>query len=83
MSEESRSEQQWNRAYLALAVQRITSEYHSGGASKGYAKGSQAARILERLGFRDGSGNAWDFEEVRSYAAAYLWKHRREIVARW
>lgn len=83
MSEYERSEQQLNRAYMALAVQRIASEYHSGQWSKGYAKGCQASRILRRLGFRDGSGNAWEFEEVRSLAAAYLWRHRREIVATW
>jgi hypothetical protein len=83
MNEDARIEQQWNRAFLALAVRKIASERHSGGASKGYAKLNQAYRVLERLGFHEGTGNAEDYEEVRSIAAAFLWAHRREIVRHW
>ncbi len=83
MTEDARAEQNWNRAFLALAVRKIASERHSGGSSKGYAKLSQAYRVLDRLGFREGAGNAEDYEEVRNIAAAYLWAHRREIARSW
>lgn len=83
MTEDARSEQNWNRAFLALAVRKIASGRHSGQWSKGYRKYCQAMRILDRLGFREGAGNAEDYEEVRSIAASYLWAHRREIARNW
>lgn len=83
MTTEARSEQNWTRAFLALAVRKIASERHSGQWSIGYRKYCQATRILDRLGFREGAGNAEDYEEVRSIAAAYLWAHRREIARNW
>jgi len=82
MTEEERSEQQWNRAILALAYWRLGGEYHSGGSSLGYRKLSQASRILGRLEFGwGGSPENWD--SVRDTAAAILRKRRRYIMANW
>lgn len=83
MTEHERSEQQWRRAELALAVESISASYHSGQWSEGYRKGCQASRILDALEFRHGAGNPWDWPEVRSIAAAYLWKHRRAVAREW
>ena len=83
MDPETRSEQEWNRAHLALAVRKIGSEYHSGQSSKGYAKSCQADRVLAMLGFRDGAGGAHEWPEVREMAAAYLWKHRHDVARNW
>ena len=82
MSEYERSEQQWNRALLALAVRRIAYDY-SGYGSKARQKAYQAERILAKLAFRANGSKPEEWSDVRSIAAAYLWKHRREIVATW
>ena len=84
MTEQERSEQQWDRAKLALAYQVIGSRWHSGQWSVGYRKLSQAQNILDELGYQPGA--CYDAErdpEIRELAAVILFTHRHEIAREW
>jgi hypothetical protein len=68
----------FDRITIVAAYYLLASRYHSGQASRGYAKLSQCSR----MGFRPGISLETD-PDVRACAALILWKRRREIRRTW